>query len=116
MSHLKESIILSFTVDAAGIAYEMIFPSVTKFSFNTNFGGSYAHLEGAAPSGGNVEYIVRNETTPENIGTITITQTTGAIAFATTGTLTVALGDVITIKAAAGYSMGAFGASLVGER
>ena len=114
MSHLKESIILSFTTNTPGTNYELIFPSVTKFTFNTNFAGSEFYLLGANPSS-TVTYTVKNEVTANTIGTIAINNL-GAILPIASSNLTVDVGDVVSIKADTGGGMGAFGCSLVGER
>lgn len=114
MSHLKEPITLSFTTNTPGTLYELIYPSVTQFTFNTNFSGSKFYLLGANP-GSTVTYTVKNETTTNTIGTVVIS-TGGTITPTAATNLTVDVGDVLSIKADTGGSMGAFGMSLVGER
>ena len=63
MSHLKESLILSFTQDTIAVSgttpYELIFPIVTPFTFTSLIVGSQGWFTGTAPATGNIVWSIR---------------------------------------------------------
>src|SRR5210317_1546886 len=97
MSHLKESLILSFT--RHGLVpdkYELIFPVVTPFTLLSGLPASTGWYTGGNPNS-DIDWIIREEITEDaQIGTITLT-TGGEVTFTFTTTKNINIGDVITI-------------------
>lgn len=121
MSHLKEAVTLSFTVDTPSTnTYELIFPSVTKFTFPSNMGSDSKGytLTGTNPTT-SIDYTVYEHIGAAQVGTIAISAA-GAITFTTTSgnPYTIDVGDVVTIQAPSDLKTFTkpFGVSLVGER
>jgi hypothetical protein len=119
MSHLKEPVVVTFTVfDLNNNDYALIFNAPFLFTFNERFLGSYGWIPTANLPTTDVLYIIKNETTNTAIGRMDILASTGEFIFNTTNSLPifVSADDVITIKSAATQSIGVFGVSLIGER
>lgn len=118
MSHLKESLILSFTRHGLQTdKYELIFPVVTPFTLLSGLSSSTGWYTGGNPSS-NIDWIIREEITEAaQIGTITLT-TAGAVTFTFTSTKNINIGDVITITSPSSTqtATGSIGVSIVGER
>ena len=119
MSHLKEPVVINFTVfDRANNDYALIFNAPFLFTFNERFLGSYGWIPDTTSMGADVLYNIRNETKNTAIGRMDIIKNTGEIIFNTTNSLPVFISadDVITIRSPATQSIGVFGVSLIGER
>ena len=118
MSHLKEPVVINFTVhDLSNYDYALIFNAPFLFTFNENFLGSYAWVPATSYPSTDVLYNIRNETKNLAIGRMDIL-TTGEVIFNTTNSssIFVSADDVITIRSPATQSIGIFGVSLIGER
>ena len=118
MSHLKESMVISFTASVVAVdSYDLIFPVVTPFTFKSGITGSVGHVEGTAPTIAITYDIIEEITAAASIGSINIAATTGIVTFVCTGNSFIP-GDVLTIKAPSNLQgmTGALGVSLVGER
>ena len=119
MSHLKEPVVINFTVTSlSSNAYVLIHTTPYRFKFNANLYGSYGYIHAVNYPVDDVIYYIRNETTNTTIGRIDINSSTGKIVFNSDASTEISIdaGDTITISSPATNSIGRFGVSLVGER